>query len=88
MTVMRTKHQYEQTYVLAVTPERAWRAFTDQREREAWSWDRTHQFDARPGGRVRYEYTVEARNGLLDHADADGCAGASSVDPLVFGPLS
>lgn len=68
MTVMRTRHQYEQTYVLAVTPERAWRAFTDQREREAWSWDRTHEFDARPGGRVRYEYMGSTIEGVVEDA--------------------
>lgn len=45
--------KYERTFVLTVPPERAWRAFTEPRELEAWWASEVHEFDARPGGRLR-----------------------------------
>ncbi len=68
MSAVRTTDKYERTFTLAVPPERAWRAFTEPREMEAWFRDRVHEFDARPGGRVRYEMVGITVEGVVEEA--------------------
>jgi uncharacterized protein YndB with AHSA1/START domain len=46
--------KYERTFAVAVPVERAWRAFTNQEELEAWWAPEVREFDPRPGGRVHY----------------------------------
>jgi uncharacterized protein YndB with AHSA1/START domain len=45
--------QIEQTFVVAVPVERAWRAFTETEERSKWEAPE-YEIDPRPGGKVRW----------------------------------
>jgi uncharacterized protein YndB with AHSA1/START domain len=43
---------YERTFTVDAPVDRAWRAFTEPRQREAWMPDHVEAFEATPGGRV------------------------------------
>jgi uncharacterized protein YndB with AHSA1/START domain len=70
MTAVRTTRKFTQAFILAVVPERAWRAFTEPRELEAWYCDRVHEFEVRPGGRIRYEMVGVTIEGTIEEVQA------------------
>ncbi len=58
--------KYERTFTLQVAPDRAWRAFAEPREMEAWFRDRVEVFELRPGGHIIYEMAGRRVVGTVD----------------------
>ncbi|SMD17701.1 SRPBCC domain-containing protein [Kibdelosporangium aridum] len=46
--------KYEKTFSLSVPVERAWQAFTDAKDLEAWLTGTVEETDVRPGGRIAW----------------------------------